>query len=637
MSILRPRSIRDQLMRGLILFELIVLAFLAVVLAKQQQKELQSRTERRLEYQAGVLAVQASGAMSSDRLDSLQSVLDAIRDAPSIRTVQITDPQGRTLLSSDPGLKGKLSLSPKERTHLRDLSKPEIFWIDEQTSEVVAPIRVGKAIHGFVWIYPDDSRDRTELHKLLGYTLLAAILGLAACTVFASLMARSIARPLGALMTATRRLIRDPEDTAGFPLAVTSTNEAADLTMAFNLMVSSIQEQRSGLNETLALLDSMLAHAPIGFAFFDRRLRFVRINQFFAKISELPVSRHLGRTIREVLPDPIRAILERSVHEVFEYGQAVQDLELATGSENDPAAARNWIANVYPVRTELQSVRWVGVILVETSERRRAEEALRKTEKLAATGRLAATIAHEINNPLEAITNLVYLIRKGTLDPASAKFAELAQHELARVSEITQQMLRFYRQSTLPSEVNVGELLDSVLTIHQGRVNSLHVKVIRRYAPDVNLVCFAGEVRQLFANLIGNALDAMAPEGGRLLLRVRNVESRAVCVTVADTGSGMSPAVLRRIFEPFFTTKDAIGTGLGLWVSDEIVSKHKGRIRVRSRLRGPDGVGGTVFMVFFPMNVEEGVVAETPASNDADLRASGAPDVQRELSSREVI
>jgi signal transduction histidine kinase len=637
MSILRPRSIRGQLMRGLILFELVVLAVLAAVLAKQQQKELQSRTERRLEYQAGVLAVQASGVMSSDRLDDLQSVLNAMRDAPSIRTVQITDPQGRTLLSSDPGLKGKLSLSPKERAHLRDMSKPEIFWIDEKTSEVVAPIRIGKSIHGFVWIYPDDSRDRTELHKLLGSTLLAAILGLVACTVFASLMARSIARPLATLMTATRRLIRDPEDSAGFPLAVTSTNEAADLTMAFNLMVSSIQEQRSGLNETLALLDSMLAHAPIGFAFFDRRLRFVRINQFFAKISELPVSRHLGRTIREVLPDPIRAILERSVHDVFEYGYAVQDLELATGPENDPAAVRNWIANVYPVRTELDSVRWVGVILVETSERRRAEEALRKTEKLAATGRLAATIAHEINNPLEAITNLVYLIRKGTLDPASAKFAEQAQHELARVSEITQQMLRFYRQSTLPSEANVCDLLDSVLTIHQGRVSSLHVEVIRRYAPDINLVCFGGEVRQLFANLIANALDAMAPEGGRLLLRVRYVGSRAVSVTVADTGSGMSPEVLRRIFEPFFTTKDAIGTGLGLWVSAEIVSKHKGKIRVRSRLRRADGAGGTVFMVFFPLNVEESATAEKPASIDSELRGSSVPDVQTELSSREVI
>lgn len=637
MSILRPRTIRGQLMRGLVLFELIVLAFLALVLIEQQQKEFLSRTERRLEYQAGVLAVQAGGVMSAGRVESLQGVLDAMRDAPSIRTVQITDPQGRTLLSSDPSLKGKLSLSPKERVHLREMSRPEIFWIDDKTSEVVAPIRVGRAILGFVWIYPDDSRDRTELHKLLAYTLLAAVLGLMACTVFASIMARSITRPLGTLMTATRRLIRNPEDTAGFPLAVTSSNEAADLTMAFNLMVSSIQEQRSGLNETLALLDSMLAHAPIGFAFFDRRLRFVRANQFFAKISELPMSRHLGRTVREILPDPMRTILERSVHEVFEYGQAVQDLELVTGAENDPTTQRNWIANVYPVRTEFNSVRWVGVILVETTERRRAEEALRKTEKLAATGRLAATIAHEINNPLEAITNLVYLIRKGTLDPASAKFAELAQHELARVSEITQQMLRFYRQSTLPSEVNVGELLDSVLTIHQGRVNTLHVDVIRRYAPDVNLVCFAGEVRQLFANLIGNALDAMAPAGGRLLLRVRYLQSTCVCVTVADTGSGMPEEVLRRIFEPFFTTKDAIGTGLGLWVSAEIVGKHKGKIRVRSSARRTGGTGGTVFMVFFPTNAQPDAPSENTDLNDAELPSGTTSAVQTELSSRELI
>jgi len=603
-------------MRSLIVFEIIVLAFFSLVLINQQQKELRSRTARRLEYQAGVLAAQASGEMDSGQLDKLQRVVDAMSDAPSIRAVQITDTQGRTQLSSDPGRKGKLSLTSNERTHLREMSKPEIFSLDEKTSEAVAAIRVSGVTRGYVWIYPDDSRDRAELQRLLWYSLFAALLGVIACTVFASLMARSITRPLGTLMTATRRLMRNPEETAGFPLPVTSANEAADLTLAFNLMVASIQEQRSGLNETLALLDSMLANAPIGFAFFDRRLRFVRVNQFLARMNDLPVSRHLGRTVCEVLQEPVGRILEHSIQEVFEHGRAVQDLELTIRSEMGFSEERNWLANVYPVRTEAQTVRWVGVILVETSERRRAEDALRKTEKLAAAGRLAATIAHEINNPLEAITNLVYLIRQGKLDPASAEFAELAQHELARVSEITQQMLRFYRQSTLPSLSNVCELLDSVLTLHQGRVTSLHVEVIRRYAPDVTLVCFAGEVRQLFANLIGNALDAMAPGGGRLLLRVRYAGTTGVRITVADTGNGMSPGVLHRIFEPFFTTKEAIGTGLGLWVSAEIVSKHNGRIRVRSRVRGEDGKGGTVFTVFFPLKSEQCAVEEKSAWSD---------------------
>jgi len=618
MSILRPRTIRGQLMSGLILFEVIVLAVLSAALIHEQKAELRSRSERRLEYQARGLAAQAAGAIKVDQIDPLQGVVDNLRNSPSIRAVQITDAQGRTLISSNPSMKGKLALSDLERTYLRELKEPEIFSIDNKTREAVAPVRVDGVTRGYVWIYPDDSGDRAELHKLLSYTLLFAVFGVIGCTVIASLIARSIARPLGVLMGATRQLIRNPEDTTSFPLAVSSTNEAADLTMAFNLMVASIQEQRTGLSDALALLDSMLANAPIGFAFFDRRLRFVRVNQFLADMNGLAVSRHLGRSVDEIFSGSVGSTLVEGIRQVFESGQAVQDLELTGEAGDGSAQERNWLANVYPVRTEAQTVRWVGVILVETSERRRAEDALRKSEKLAATGRLAATIAHEINNPLEAVTNLLFLIRKGKLDAASAEYAELAQHELARVAEITQQMLRFYRQSTLPSLSNVCELLDSVLTLHQGRVTALHIEVVRRYAPDVKLFCFAGEVRQLFANLIGNALDAMTPEGGRLLLRVRYAGADGVRVTVADTGSGMSAEVLQHIFEPFFTTKEAIGTGLGLWVSAEIVSKHNGKIRVRSRARGKDGRGGTVFMVFFPSSLESGDALERPAFSSVE-------------------
>jgi signal transduction histidine kinase len=605
MSILRPRTIRGQLMAGLIVFEVVVLAVLSAVLIREQRAELRARTDQRLEFQARALAAETTGALKAGEIESLQNVADTLRDAPGIRAVQITDIQGRTLVSSDPGMTGKLALSPLERKYLGGLTKATIFSLDDKTREAVAPVRVDRLTRGYVWIYPDESRDQEQLHKLLFYTLLSAIFGVIGCTVIASLMARSITRPLGALMQATRRLIRNPEDTEPFPLTVSSTNEAADLTMAFNLMVASIHEQRTGLSDALALLDSMLANAPIGFAFFDRRLRFVRVNQFLAALNGLPVNRHLGRTVGEIFEGPLAKALEESIGKVFEEGQPVQDLELTSGPEKDSSQKRNWLANVYPVRTEPDVVRWVGVILVDTSERQRTEDTLRKTEKLAAAGRLAATIAHEINNPLESITNLLYLIRQGSLDPASAKYADLAQHELARVSEITQQMLRFYRQPTLPSLANMSELLDSVLTLHQGRVTALHVEVIRRFEADVTLLCFTGELRQLFANLIGNALDAMTPEGGRLFLRVRHAAGGGVRVTVADTGSGMTSGVLQHIFEPFFTTKEAVGTGLGLWVSAEIVSKHKGTMQVRSRARDAEGRGGTVFTVVFPQWEDE--------------------------------
>jgi signal transduction histidine kinase len=193
-------------------------------------------------------------------------------------------------------------------------------------------------------------------------------------------------------------------------------------------------------------------------------------------------------------------------------------------------------------------------------------------------------------------------------------YTDLAQHEVARMSEIVQQTLRFHRQSTRRAVTNLGEILDSVLSLHRGKVVGLQVEVHRRYRGAVELNCFAGEMRQLFANLIGNALDALPSHGGRLVLGLRYSRSwrdpsiTGVRVTVADTGSGMTAATQRRIFEPFFTTKEATGTGLGLWVSGEILQKHSGTVRVRSRAIGHGGNSGTVFMVFLPSRVPAGVL-----------------------------
>jgi signal transduction histidine kinase len=602
-------------MSGLVLFEILVLVVISLALVREQRKELLNRTDRRLEYQASLLATMSSAAIADSQYATLDRIVEATSDAPSIHAVQITDPQGRTVASSDPEMKGKLTLSPKETAYLRDLSKPVIFSISTKSREAVAPIRVGGVMKALVWIYPDDTNDRTQLKNLLVVTLLSAILGIIGCTVFASLMARSIAKPIGTLIRATRQLIRDPEDTASFPLPVINANEAADLTTAFNRMVASIQEQRAGLNDTLALLDSMLANAPIGFAFFDRRSHFVRVNQFMAGMNGLPISRHLGRSVNEIFSGPAAKLVADSIHSVFESGRTVQNLELfreaGLESGSEPGAARSWLTNLYPVRTGGSDVRWVGMVLVETTERRRAEDALRRSEKLAAAGRLAASVAHEINNPLEAVTNLLFLIRQGVLDPESAAYADLAAHEVARVSEITQQTLRFYRQSTLPAMSNLSELLESVLTLHHGRIVAMQIELCRRYQQEVQLFGFTGELRQLFANLIGNAIDSMTPNGGRLILRLRyarspkNLEESGVRVTVADTGYGMSEEVQRHIFEPFFTTKEATGTGLGLWISAEIVAKHQGCMRVRSRAGAEDGrPSGAVFSVFFPSRRE---------------------------------
>ncbi len=627
MALLRPRTIRGQLIASLVLFELLVLALFAVFLIREQQKELQQRVDRRLEYQGSQLALQASAVLKRGDVTVLQALVSSMLQYPSIGSVQITDLQGLTIVGSDAAMNGKLNLTPVERNYLRSLQKPTLFTLKDNVREIVAPVHTNGELRALVWIYPNEDADRLQLHSLLRITLVSAVIAILGCTLLATFMARTITKPLNVLMQATRQIVRDPEDTSSFPLHVSSANEAADLTMAFNMMVSSIEEQRSGLNDTLALLDSMLANAPIGFAFFDRKFRFVRVNQFLADMNHTSISRHLGRTVFEVFPESAAVPMQRGIDSVFERGSAVQDLELTGELDTHPARVRSWLVNIYPVHTSTNAVRWVGAVIVDTTQRRNSEDALRKTEKLAAAGRLAASIAHEINNPLEAVTNLLYLIRlQDSLGPETRQYVELAQHEVARVSEITQQTLRFYRQSTLPITANVSELLDSVLTLHQGRVTTLQVEVQRLYQPDVELFCFAGELRQLFANLIGNALDAMTPGPGRLVLSVRRSRSwrdssvEGVRISVFDTGCGMSDEVLSRIFEPFFTTKEATGTGLGLWVSAEIIRKHHGTIRIRSRAHADTNHAGTSshgtgFMIFFPLVRSEEAVAESPQSN----------------------
>jgi len=625
MALLRPRTIRGQLIASLVLFELLVLALFAVFLVREQQKELQQRVDRRLEYQGSQLALQASAAIKAGNTEFLQGLVSALMQYPSIGNVQITDLQGLTIVGSDASMNRKLNLTLVERSYLNSLQNPTLFTLKDSIREIVAPVKVNGEVRALVWIYPNEDADRLQLHSLLRITLISAGIAILGCTLLATFMARTITRPLNLLMHATRQLVRDPEDTASFPLHISSSNEAADLTRAFNMMVSSIEEQRSGLNDTLALLDSMLANAPIGFAFFDRKFRFVRVNQFLADMNHSTISRHIGRTVYEIFPESAALAMQRAIDSVFENGTAVQDLELTGEMDTHPGRVRSWLMNIYPVHISANVVRWVGAVIVDTTQRRNSEDALRKTEKLAAAGRLAASIAHEINNPLEAVTNLLYLIRlQNSLPAETRQYVELAQHEVARVSEIAQQTLRFYRQSTLPITANISELIDSVLTLHQGRVVSLQVEVERLYQPDVELFCFAGELRQLFANLIGNALDAMTPGPGRLVLSVRRSRSwrdpaiEGVRISVFDTGCGMSDEVRSRIFEPFFTTKEATGTGLGLWVSAEVIRKHHGVVRIRSRAE-EDGAAnhtnsschGTGFMIFFPSVRAEQTPAES--------------------------
>ena len=616
---LRLRSIHAQLIASFLLFEILALALFSGLLLHEGHQENEARITRRLVYQSTTVAALCRRALEQGSTPALNDIVSSMLQFPTIGSVSITGPHGEIAASSDRRLNEAMKHTRWDPSFQAPagLNGARILRSAGQIRGAVAPVRIGSRLAGYVWVTPSMLAFRSSLADMLAMTLWGALGVLLACSVVAALIARSISRPLTRLLAATRRMVRNPQDTSAFPLAVSESNspsEATDLIVACNRMVAAIEEQRSGLNDTLSLLDSMLAHAPIGVAFFDSKGSIVRVNRFLAEMQGRPVEFYLGHTLEEVFAPEAAARVRHAVEHVFARAEAVRDLEVReparAGSprpDSPQSAATTWQMHMYPVRSSAQEVRWAGALVVDISSRLQAEEALRKSEKLAAVGRLAASIAHEINNPLEAVTNLLYLLQyHTTLEPEANEWVTSAQHEVARVSAITQQTLRFYRQSTRPVRANLPELLDSVLTLYQGRINTLQVELVRRFRQPPDLLCLTGEMRQLFANLIGNALDAMQPGGGRLVVSARAAadvcrqDATGVRVTIADTGSGMSREVRDRIFEPFFTTKEATGTGLGLWVGAEIMAKHGVRLRIRSRVADREGAHGTVFSLFFP-------------------------------------
>lgn len=243
----------------------------------------------------------------------------------------------------------------------------------------------------------------------------------------------------------------------------------------------------------------------------------------------------------------------------------------------------------------------LGEYAIDITDRKRAEEALVRNEKLATLGRLAASIAHEINNPLEATTNLLYLVRTMQSLPEDARgYLILAEAELNRVAHITRQSLGFYRESSQPLETSIPELLDASIDLLRGKIIKKDAHIERQWDGDLRVRAVSGELRQVFSNLLSNGLDAIAP-GGTITIRAgrhTGAHGPMVRVTFADSGCGIPPEKRDSIFNPFFTTKGDLGNGLGLWVTAQIVEKHRGWIRMRSRTDPPRN--GTTFTVALP-------------------------------------
>ncbi|MGD0732884.1 MAG: PAS domain-containing protein [Terracidiphilus sp.] len=348
-------------------------------------------------------------------------------------------------------------------------------------------------------------------------------------------------------------------------------------------------------------LESIYKTAPIGLAPFDpAEFRYLRLNDTQAQIVGLPASQILGKTLTEIAP--IEGL--REMFQQVAQGKPIQNALLEGALPAQPDVHRYWTVNYFPVYAEDGTVQAITAASLEITAQKRAEQALIQSEKIAAVGRLASSIAHEINNPLESITNLLYLARLSQDVAQIQGHLAIADRELRRISLIANQTLRFYRQSTRPQAVQCSALIESVLTLYQGRLLNSNIQVETRHRATEPIVCFEGEIRQVLNNIVGNALDAM-PRTGRLVIRSRvatnwTTAERGLSLTFADTGSGIPRDIQKRIFEPFFTTKGMNGTGLGLWISKDIVEKHHGSIRLRSSQRA--GKSGTVFTLFLPFH-----------------------------------
>lgn len=246
-----------------------------------------------------------------------------------------------------------------------------------------------------------------------------------------------------------------------------------------------------------------------------------------------------------------------------------------------------------------------------------AEDRLVQSEKLAAVGRLAASISHEINNPLEAVTNLLYLVRNDpSLSDESGSYLEMAEKELARVSEIVAQTLRFQRGGASATMCSPESLIESVLALHQGRLHHRRIQIDRRHKNSRPFLCPEGDIRQILNNLVGNAIDAMAEKGGTMTIRTRasrdpHTRASGLRISVSDSGHGMTQTTASQIFEPFYTTKGDGGSGLGLWISSTLARRHGGRLNVRSRTGGGPRGGGTTFSLFVPEAMQDAIAGSS--------------------------
>lgn len=591
-------KVRESLARRITVLNIMVSAA-AVVLAcvaflAYEVNSFRVNIDNDLSIQAQIIGSNAASALIFSDRASAEKTLAALQASPHITYAAIYTPTGQFFAGYWRDKRGEREALPVPPT-----LTSESHWFANWNVTLVRPIVFDGKNIGTVYIRSDlqglISRAGTYaliLASILVFSLIAALLA-------SRVWQRKITQPIIGL-TETARIISRDRNYALRATPTSSDDEIAFLIGSFNEMLSEIQIRDTTLQESerqfRTLADSLpqltwIAEADGAISWYNHR--------WYEYTGASPEAM-MGWGWKSV-HDPARLpeVVEKWTASI-KTGQRFTMIFPLRGKDN---TFRDFLTIAVPVRDSTgQVVRWFGTN-TDVTEQRRSEEALRQTEKLAATGRLAASIAHEINNPLEALTNLIYLARK---NPAkSESYLAIADQELDHIAEITKHTLGFYRDTTTPVQVNIGDVVHDVLELYSRKLQFKNISIKERDEAAAGILGYPGELRQVFANLVANAIEAMQQDG-HLSIKTSTVRNGAsgktagVRVSVMDDGCGIEKSEMTRIFEPFYTTKKDTGTGLGLWLTQNLVAKHNGHIHVRSRV--DHGKSWTIFSVFLPQN-----------------------------------
>jgi PAS domain S-box-containing protein len=386
-----------------------------------------------------------------------------------------------------------------------------------------------------------------------------------------------------------------------FPLEATISRVTVGGERLYTVILRDITERKQAEQEIQRgkeLLEKFIEYAPASLAMFDRNMRYVMASKRWLKETGIDRNTVVGMSHYEVFPE-----LPEHWKEAHRRGLAGEIL----------MAEENWQAldgkthtirwEIHPWRNSGTEIGGIVIFMDDITERKQTEEALMRSEKLAAVGRMSATIAHEINNPLEAMTNLVYLLGQSVTEAGAREYVDLLDRQVRTLSRLATQTLKFHRDSGRPTKFKLAELIGELLEFYGPKAKKHGVTLAGRFDAAGEIAASIGEIRQVISNLLINAIEA-TPQDGKVTVHVYKSADRrgngpsGYRISVADSGAGIDPKYRARLFEPFFTTKGEEGTGLGLWVSMGIVNRAGGFMRVRSSQRR--GSSGTCFSVFLP-------------------------------------